>query len=86
MHWMDARALRRNDAFKGERPWGDTVCDPWIEKPYPSSVASLRYTTINTCNNTMIVISYASKEPQRVMQMIVTSSNRISTIEYGLQE
>jgi len=30
MHWMDARALRRKDAFKGERPWGDTVCDPWI--------------------------------------------------------
>ncbi|GJY78649.1 hypothetical protein Tco_0484450 [Tanacetum coccineum] len=27
---MDARALRRKDAFKGERPWGDTVCDPWI--------------------------------------------------------
>ncbi|CAN6447122.1 unnamed protein product [Victoria cruziana] len=30
MHWMDARALRRKDAFRGERPWGDTVCDPWI--------------------------------------------------------
>nr|AFK45228.1 unknown [Medicago truncatula] len=30
MHWMDARALRRKDAFGGERPWGDTVCDPWI--------------------------------------------------------
>lgn len=27
---MDARALRRKDAFRGERPWGDTVCDPWI--------------------------------------------------------
>lgn len=20
----------RKDAFRGERPWGDTVCDPWI--------------------------------------------------------
>ncbi|GKD88667.1 hypothetical protein Tco_1364174 [Tanacetum coccineum] len=30
MHWMDARALRRKDAFRGEWPWGDTVCDPWI--------------------------------------------------------
>ena len=30
MQWMDARALRRKDAFRGERPWGDTVCDPWI--------------------------------------------------------
>ncbi|KAJ4959751.1 hypothetical protein NE237_019661 [Protea cynaroides] len=30
MHWMDARALRRKDSFIGERPWGDTVCDPWI--------------------------------------------------------
>nr|GMD93524.1 protein kinase-like domain, Concanavalin A-like lectin/glucanase domain protein [Ipomoea batatas] len=30
MHWMDARALRRKDALRGERPWGDTVCDPWI--------------------------------------------------------
>ncbi|RZC71277.1 hypothetical protein C5167_034474 [Papaver somniferum] len=30
MHWMDARALRRKDAFRGEIPWGDTVCDPWI--------------------------------------------------------
>ncbi|KAK7393111.1 hypothetical protein VNO78_21565 [Psophocarpus tetragonolobus] len=27
---MHARALRRKDAFRGERPWGDTVCDPWI--------------------------------------------------------
>ncbi|MCD7466728.1 hypothetical protein HAX54_003722 [Datura stramonium] len=25
----DARALRRKDG-RGERPWGDTVCDPWI--------------------------------------------------------
>ncbi|KAK8282583.1 hypothetical protein V6Z11_D08G037400 [Gossypium hirsutum] len=24
------RALRRKGAFRGERPWGDTVCDPWI--------------------------------------------------------
>jgi len=23
MHWMDARALRRKDAFRGERPWGE---------------------------------------------------------------
>ncbi|KAL5073399.1 hypothetical protein RYX36_012383, partial [Vicia faba] len=30
MHWMDSRALRRKDAFRGERPWGDTVFDPWI--------------------------------------------------------
>ncbi|RZC94301.1 hypothetical protein C5167_029864 [Papaver somniferum] len=30
MHWMDARALRKEDAFRGERPWGDTVCDLWI--------------------------------------------------------
>lgn len=30
MHWMDAWALRRKDASKGERPWGDTVCDPWV--------------------------------------------------------
>ncbi|KAI5405418.1 hypothetical protein KIW84_052269 [Lathyrus oleraceus] len=30
MHWMDDRALRRNEAFRGERPWGDTICDPWI--------------------------------------------------------
>ncbi|RZC94152.1 hypothetical protein C5167_007831 [Papaver somniferum] len=30
MHRMDARALRRNDAFRGERPCGDSVCDPWI--------------------------------------------------------
>ncbi|KAL9426533.1 hypothetical protein AB3S75_033339 [Citrus x aurantiifolia] len=28
MHWMDAWPLRRKDAFRGERPWGDTVCDP----------------------------------------------------------
>ncbi|KAK8538885.1 hypothetical protein V6N12_034592 [Hibiscus sabdariffa] len=33
MHWMDARALRRKDAFKGERPWGDIVCDAWGERP-----------------------------------------------------
>ncbi|KAK8665292.1 hypothetical protein V6N13_005463 [Hibiscus sabdariffa] len=25
MHWMDARALRRKDAFRGERPWTETV-------------------------------------------------------------
>ncbi|KAL9409194.1 hypothetical protein AB3S75_047557 [Citrus x aurantiifolia] len=31
MHWMDARALRRKDAFRGERPWGDTVCDPCMD-------------------------------------------------------
>ena len=30
MHRMDARALRGKDASKGERPWGDTVRDPWI--------------------------------------------------------
>ncbi|KAK7389363.1 hypothetical protein VNO78_24323 [Psophocarpus tetragonolobus] len=30
MHWIDARALRRKDAFRGKRPWGDTVYDPWI--------------------------------------------------------
>ncbi len=30
MHRMDAWALRKKDAFKGETPWGDTVCDPWI--------------------------------------------------------
>ncbi|GKB43447.1 hypothetical protein Tco_0888389 [Tanacetum coccineum] len=30
MHWMDARALRKKDAFRGERPSGDTICDPWI--------------------------------------------------------
>lgn len=30
MHWMDALALRRKDAFLGERPWGESVCDPWI--------------------------------------------------------
>ncbi|KAA0050835.1 hypothetical protein E6C27_scaffold404G00980 [Cucumis melo var. makuwa] len=30
MHLMDARALRRKDAFRGERPWEDLVCDPWI--------------------------------------------------------
>ncbi|GAB4855580.1 NADH:ubiquinone oxidoreductase subunit 5 [Ancistrocladus abbreviatus] len=27
---MDAWAFRRKDAFRGERPWGDTICDPWI--------------------------------------------------------
>lgn len=45
MHWMDALALRRKDAFIGERPWGERVSvihgSP-IGKPYPSSVASLR--------------------------------------------
>ncbi|GLJ58939.1 hypothetical protein SUGI_1514020 [Cryptomeria japonica] len=30
MHRMDARALGGKDASKGERPWGDTVRDPWI--------------------------------------------------------
>ncbi|KAK8571997.1 hypothetical protein V6N12_028061 [Hibiscus sabdariffa] len=25
MHWMDAWALRRKDAFRGERPWIETV-------------------------------------------------------------
>ncbi|GKC91199.1 hypothetical protein Tco_1151848 [Tanacetum coccineum] len=25
MHWMDARALRKKDAFRGERPSGDTI-------------------------------------------------------------
>jgi len=30
---MDARALRGKDASKGERPWGDTVRDPWIGDP-----------------------------------------------------
>ncbi|GJY54073.1 hypothetical protein Tco_0445737 [Tanacetum coccineum] len=30
MHWMDARALRKKDAFRGERPSGDTICDSWI--------------------------------------------------------
>ncbi|KAK8946852.1 hypothetical protein KSP39_PZI007192 [Platanthera zijinensis] len=42
---MDARALRRKDAFRGKRPWGERVYvihgSP-IGKPYPSSVASLR--------------------------------------------
>ncbi|KAL0306784.1 UNVERIFIED_CONTAM: hypothetical protein Sradi_6095700 [Sesamum radiatum] len=44
MHWMDARALRRKDAFRGERPCGDTVCDPWISdrETVFTSVASLR--------------------------------------------
>nr|GEU66848.1 RNA methyltransferase family protein [Tanacetum cinerariifolium] len=28
---MDARALKRKDAFKGERPWGDTVGHVWYE-------------------------------------------------------
>ncbi|KAK8523648.1 hypothetical protein V6N12_013733 [Hibiscus sabdariffa] len=37
MHWMDARALRRKDAFRGERQWGDTVCDPWISDRETSS-------------------------------------------------
>ncbi len=30
MHWMDAYALGRKDAFKGETPWEDNICDPWI--------------------------------------------------------
>ena len=45
MHWMDARALRRKDAFRGERPWGErasVIHGSPIGKPYPSSVASLR--------------------------------------------
>ncbi|PUZ44709.1 hypothetical protein GQ55_8G132700 [Panicum hallii var. hallii] len=42
---MDARALRRKDAFRGERPWGErasVIHGSPIGKPYPSSVASLR--------------------------------------------
>lgn len=30
MHWMDARVLRREDAFRGEMSWGDIVCDSLI--------------------------------------------------------
>ena len=30
MNWMDAWALRGKDVCKGERPWGDTVCGPWV--------------------------------------------------------
>ncbi|KAK8965437.1 hypothetical protein KSP40_PGU001363 [Platanthera guangdongensis] len=44
-HWMDARALRRKDAFRGKRPWGErasVIHGSPIGKPYPSSVASLR--------------------------------------------
>ncbi|KAK8936543.1 hypothetical protein KSP39_PZI012598 [Platanthera zijinensis] len=42
---MDAWALRRKDAFRGERPWGErayVIHGSLIGKPYPSSVASLR--------------------------------------------
>ncbi|MCI01066.1 hypothetical protein A2U01_0022090 [Trifolium medium] len=41
---MDARALRRKDAFRGERPWGvlSMIHGSPIEKPYRSSAASLR--------------------------------------------
>ncbi|KAL2904617.1 BEN domain-containing protein 3 [Bienertia sinuspersici] len=30
MHWMDARALRRKDAFRGERPSGNRIQAPWL--------------------------------------------------------
>jgi hypothetical protein len=43
MHWMDAWALRRKDAFRGERPWGErayVIHGSLIGKQYPSFVAS----------------------------------------------
>lgn len=30
MYWMDVWVLRRKDVFRGERLWGDIVCDLWI--------------------------------------------------------
>ncbi|KAK7321856.1 hypothetical protein VNO80_16365 [Phaseolus coccineus] len=43
MHWMDARALRRKDAFaKGHGEIPSVIHGSPIGKPYPSSAASLR--------------------------------------------
>ncbi|GLJ58702.1 hypothetical protein SUGI_1499880 [Cryptomeria japonica] len=41
MHRMDARALGGKDASKGERPWGDTVRDPWISDRETAEVGAL---------------------------------------------
>ena len=64
MHWMDALALRRKDAFLGERPWGERVSvihgSP-IGKPYPSSVASLRSLDFSNLANWNIWVAKGRK-------------------------
>lgn len=64
MHWMDARALRRKDAFKGERPWGErasVIHGSPIGKPYPSSVASLRSLDFSNLANWNISVAKGRK-------------------------
>ncbi len=64
MHWMDARALRRKDAFRGERPWGErasVIHGSPIGKPYPSSVASLRSLDFSNLANWNIWVAKGRK-------------------------
>ncbi|KAK9081114.1 hypothetical protein Scep_030969 [Stephania cephalantha] len=76
MHWMDARALRRKDAFRGERPWGDTVCDPWISDRETSKERSLEPAGALTLTAYLLHDGSARKWEQRLKPLGVGAFQR----------
>ncbi|GJY33740.1 hypothetical protein Tco_0604758 [Tanacetum coccineum] len=93
MHWMDSQALRRKDAFRGERPLGDTVCDLWISDRETNPVSSGEQERIGDLKKIKDESSFLSKvfisfSPSFILFLDdgKTSKLRLKSLPYSLLE